>query len=272
MYQNGQTGPRARLAALLNQSGNEIVRVEDAMTAFKIDRSAAAKMLARWTSQRWLKRVGPGLYAPVPLDARSTDQVLEDPWILVPSLFGESYVGGWTAAEHWDLTEQLFRDIFVFTTRTVRARKHESHGLSFVLRHIPPRAMFGTRTIWRGQTRVQISNIHRTMIDMLADPSSGGGIRHVADCFASYLKSSEASAETLIAYASKFGNGAVFKRMGYLASAYPEHGTLKLACRDLMTKGNAKLDPDISCPRLVKAWRVWVPENWRAAKSGEKRA
>lgn len=272
MYQAGQTGPRARLAALLNQSANEIVRVDDAMAAFNIDRSAAAKMLARWTAQRWLRRVGPGLYAPVPLDARSTEQVLEDPWILVPSLFGESYIGGWTAAEHWDLTEQLFRDTFVFTTKTIRARRHEINGLSFALRHIQAKLLFGTRTLWRGQTRVQVSDIHRTMIDMLADPSSGGGIRHVADCFASYLKSSQASAETLITYAAKLENGAVFKRMGYLASTHPEQGTLKLACRDLMTKGNAKLDPDIACPRLVKAWRIWIPENWHAAKSGKERA
>lgn len=272
MYQTGQTGPRARLAALLNQAGTEIVRVDDAMAAFKIDRSAAAKLLARWASQRWLKRVGPGLYAPVALDARSTEQVLEDPWILVPSRFGEAYVGGWTAAEHWDLTEQLFRDTFVFTTKTIRARHHDSNGLSFALRHIPKSALFGTRTIWRGQTRVQVSDVHRTMIDLLADPSSGGGIRHVADCFASYLKSPQANAETLIAYGSKLGNGSVFKRMGYLASFYPEQGTLTLACRELMTQGNAKLDPDISCPRLVKAWRLWIPDNWRAAKHAEQRA
>ena len=272
MYPTGQIGPRARLAALLNQSANEIVRVEDAMTAFKIGRPAAAKMLARWTAQRWLKRVGPGLYAPVPLDARSTEQVLEDPWVLVPSLFGNAYIGGWSAAEHWDLTEQLFRDTFVFTTKAIRARHHEISGLSFELRHIQQTALFGTRTIWRGQTRVQVSDIHRTMIDMLADPSSGGGIRHVADCFAAYLKSAEASAETLIAYASKLNNGAIYKRMGYLATPYPEQGTLISACRQLMTKGNAKLDPDIACPRLVKAWRIWIPENWRTGKREEERA
>jgi predicted transcriptional regulator of viral defense system len=237
------------------------------MAALNLDRSSAAKTLARWQVQRWLTRVGHGLYAPVPLDARATEQVLEDPWVLVPALFGEAYVGGWTAAEHWDLTEQLFRDTLVFTTKHIRARRHEINGLPFVLRHIQSKALFGTRTIWRGPTRVQISDIHRTIIDILADPSTGGGIRHVADCFAAYLKHSSASAETLIAYAGKFGNGAVYKRMGFLASAFPDQGTLTFACRELMTQGNAKLDPDIPCPRLVKAWRVWIPENWsRAAR------
>lgn len=258
------------MAAVLSKAGGQLVRVEDAMTALNLDRSSASKTLARWQLQRWLKRVGHGLYAPVPLDTHATEQVLEDPWILVPALFGEAYIGGWTAAEHWDLTEQLFRDTMVFTTKKIRDRRHAVNGILFVLRHIQRKLLFGTRTIWHGQTRVQLSDIHRTMIDMLADPSTGGGIRHVADCFAAYLKHKDASAETLIAYASKLGNGAVYKRMGFLSSAYPDQGTLTLACRDLMTKGNAKLDPDIPCPRLVKAWRVWIPDNWRpSARKGE---
>ena len=40
-----------------------------------------------------------------------SEQVVQDPWILVPALFAPAYIGGRTAAEHWDLTEQIFRDI-----------------------------------------------------------------------------------------------------------------------------------------------------------------
>src|SRR6266851_6811043 len=196
------SGPRARLAAVLSQA-DQLVSVDDVMTALSVDRKTASKTLARWHAQRWLQRVGHGLYTAIPLDSRATEQVLEDPWVLVPSLFGTAYVGGWTAAEHWDLTEQLFRDIFVFTTKAIRARKHDVHGITFVLRHIQPNAFFGTRCIWRGQTRVLVSDIHRTVIDMLADPSVGGGIRHVADCFADYFKHKDANPETLVQYAEK---------------------------------------------------------------------
>jgi predicted transcriptional regulator of viral defense system len=80
------------------------------------------RTLARWHAQGWLQCVGPGLYTPIPLDTLATEQVLDDPWILIPALFDPAYVAGWTAAEHWDLTEQLFRDILVFTTKPLRAR------------------------------------------------------------------------------------------------------------------------------------------------------
>jgi predicted transcriptional regulator of viral defense system len=268
-YQKAPKGGRARLAAVLSRAGN-IVSVQDAMAALDTDRKTAAKLLARWHSQRWLQRVGHGLYTVIPIDARATEQVLEDPWVLVPALFGQAYVGGWSAAEHWDLTEQLFRDTLVFTTKSIRARKHDVHGITFMLRHIRREAFFGTRTIWRGQTKVQISDIHRTMVDMLADPAMGGGIRHVADCFQEYLRHKNADPHILIEYAERLGNGAVFKRMGFLAETMPDQKALVEASRARLTQGNAKLDPAVKSPRLVRAWRLWIPETWSRKSQAEK--
>ena len=84
---------------------------------WRYDRRRAAKLLSRWREQGWLRRVGHGLYVPVPLDLAGSEQVIADPWVLVPTLFGQCYVGGWTAAHHWELTEQLFNETVVFTTR-----------------------------------------------------------------------------------------------------------------------------------------------------------
>jgi predicted transcriptional regulator of viral defense system len=258
-------GSRERLSAVLSHAGR-LIRVEDVMTILALDRKSASKTLARWYAQKRLQRVGHGLYTAIPLAVRATEQVLEDPWILVPALFDSAYIGGWTAAEHWDLTEQLFRDILVFTTKAIRVRKRDVHGITFLLRHIQLNAIFGTRNIWRGQIKVQVSDVHRTIIDMLADPSVGGGIRHVADCFTAYFQHKDANSETLIQYAEKLGNGAVFKRMGFLAETIPDQKVLIEACRKRLTQGNAKLDPGLECPRLVRAWRLWIPKTWVGAR------
>ena len=51
---------------------------------------------------------------PVPVEALSTDRAVEDAWVLVPTSFWlPQPIGGWSAAEHWDLTEQIFRDVCV---------------------------------------------------------------------------------------------------------------------------------------------------------------
>ena len=44
------------------------------------------------------------------------------------------YIGGWSAFEHWDLTEQLFRDVLVCTTRQFRSRDRQIQGVKFRLR------------------------------------------------------------------------------------------------------------------------------------------
>lgn len=232
------------------------------MAALGLDRVQASKALARWSKQGWLRRVGPGQYIPVPLDSLQSAQVMEDPWILVPALFAPAYIGGRTAAEHWDLTEQIFRDIVVLTAQPVRTKELEQQGAVFSLKHISEKAIFGTKTLWRGRTKIQVSDIHRTIIDMLDDPALGGGIQHVDDCFSAYLERSDRDLDRLISYADRLGNGAVFKRLGFLSERHPAAEPLIPFCRVRLTKGNAKLDPALRCPRLITRWRLFVPESW----------
>jgi predicted transcriptional regulator of viral defense system len=54
------------------QAAKDLVTINDAVAALGVDRLQAAKTLAHWQQQGWLKRVGRGLYVPIPLDAIST--------------------------------------------------------------------------------------------------------------------------------------------------------------------------------------------------------
>lgn len=256
---------RAQLANLIRTSG-DVIRIEDATRALDLPRKDAAKRLARWTEQGWLRRVGPGAYVPAALDSLDSRHVLDDLWVLVPALWAPAYVGGRTAAEHWDLTEQIFNDIVVFTSRAVRARHVRHHGALFTLKHIQPERMFGTRPVWRHRTKVAVSDVYRTIVDMLDDPATGGGIQHVVDCLRAYLTRSDRDDGMLIRYADKLGNGAVFKRLGFLVEGDGKASALASECAKRLTKGNAQLDPAVKGPHLVTRWRLWIPATWQ--KSG----
>lgn len=258
---------KSRLAAVINASG-DVLRIADVETTLTVSRTKAAKLLSRWAEQGLLRRVGIGAYVPVQLALRESEQVVEDPWILVPALFDPAYIGGRTAAEHWDLTEQIFRDILVFTTRAVRKKLVESQGAIFSLKHVKKDHFFGTKTVWRSQSRVLVSDVHRTIIDMLDDPASGGGIQNVADCFGQYLRRKDSDPHALIDYGDRLGNGAVFKRLGFLAERHPQGDALTDAAKLRLTKGYAKLDPALECPRLITRWRLQVPANWIGSERG----
>lgn len=257
---------RSRLVAVIRAAGDVIV-IDDAAKALSISRDEAAKLLSRWVGQGWLRRVGPGAYVSAPLDALESEHVLEDPWILVPALYAPAYIGGRTAAEYWDLTEQLFRDIVVMTAQPVRAKKQQRHGANFTLHHIQEPKIFGTKTVWRGRSKVLISDVHRTIIDMLDNPALGGGIQHVAECFEAYVQREDRSDEALIQYAERLGNGAVFKRLGFLAEQHPDLSGLTESCRTHMTKGNARLDPALPADRLISRWRLMVPASWAKGRA-----
>jgi predicted transcriptional regulator of viral defense system len=258
---------RAQISMLVAASG-DVIRIDDAVRVLQLPRAEAAKALSRWTSQGWLRRVGSGAYVPASIDSLASEHVLQDPWVLVPALFSPAYIGGRTAAEHWDLTEQIFNDIVVMTAQPVRAKNQIRHGAQFALKHIQRKQIFGTKVVWRGQTKVAVSDMHRTIVDMLDDPASGGGIQHVADCLANYLKRPDRDDGRLIEDAERLGNGAVFKRLGFLTERLIEGDPLIALCQARLTTGNAKLDPLLKASRLVSRWRLWIPSSWAMRKAG----
>ncbi len=253
---------RQQLTSVLRAS-TQFVTIDSAVKALGLDRRRAAKLLSRWAQQGWLKHVRRGLYAPVALDTTADRYVMEDPWVLAARLFEPGYIGGWTAAEHWDLTEQIFRSVCVFTTKPIRKKEQAVVGVTFALTRVARESIFGTKPIWRGQIKVEVSDPARTVVDMLADPAVGGGIAHVNDCLMRHLAETGTRSQALVDYGDKLGNGAVFKRLGFLASREPGYEALAEACAKRLTAGNAKLDPALACPRLVRQWRLWVPDRWK---------
>ena len=253
---------RAKLAKLLREAKGTI-SVPEAAVSLGVSAKDAAKTLARWSEQGWLSRVRRGLYVPVPLESGTGNVALEDPWIIADRLFAPCYIGGWSAVEHWDLTEQIFRSVLIMTTKKPRNRQPVMKGQMFVVRTILPSSLFGAKPVWRGQVRVNVSDPTRTVLDMLDAPNLGGGVRPTSDALQIYLKSKSKDLELLIAYAKRLGNGAVFKRLGFLLERFaPEEKATIGACRSCLTTGNAKLDPSLPAERLLTAWRLWLPATW----------
>jgi predicted transcriptional regulator of viral defense system len=231
-----------------------------------LTRREAAKLLSRWAAQGWLQRVRRGIYVPVPLESERADSSPEDSWVIAETAFAPCFISGWSAAEHWGLTEQVFRTVLVSTARRPRNREPRMGGISFRLRTVGENEFFGLKTVWRGRARVQVTDPSRTIVDLLSDPSLGGGLRSSVDMLQNYLASKEhRDIGQLLSYAETLGVGAVFKRLGYLLGRFaPDEREAIARCARSLTKGNAKLDPALPAKKLVTAWRLWLPQGWQA--------
>jgi predicted transcriptional regulator of viral defense system len=253
---------RERLSAVLRGTKGTI-SVAEAAEILAMPNSGTAKLLSRWAKKGWLSRVRRGLYISVPLESRTADIPLEDAWPIADKLFAPCYIGGWSAAEQWDLTEQIFRTVIVLTTQRPRDRRPTIKGTEFLLKTVSDKTLFGLKPVWRGQVKVNVSDPTRTVLDMLSDPQLGGGLRSTTDMLRNYLSSEKRELGLLIEYADQLGNGAVFKRLGFLLERYAqdEEGVIE-QCRERLTAGNAKLDPALKAEKLITRWRLWVPKRW----------
>lgn len=255
---------RSQLAALLRQSKGTLSPTM-AAEVLALSNTEAAKLLSRWAAQGWLQRVKRGIYVPVPLESERADAAPEDAWVIAEAAFAPCYICGWSAAEHWGLTEQVFRTVLVSTTRRPRDREPKLGGIGFRLRTVNEKTFFGLKTVWRGRARVKVSDPSRTIVDLMSDPSLGGGLRSSVDMLQSYLASKEhRDIGQLMAHTEALGVGAVFKRLGFLLERYaPEEQKAIAQCAGALTKGYTQLDPALPGTKFNTAWRLAMPEGWK---------
>lgn len=244
----------------LHRGAHGAFGVAEAARILGLPQDEAGQLLGYLARRGWLSRVRRGLYVAVPLDARQSGEWVEDPWVVADRLFSPCYVGGWSACEHWDLTEQTFRTLLVVTARRVRHRDEVIQDLPFHLTVRKEEALFGTVAVWRGQNKVAVSDPSRTVIDVLGDPSLGGGIRTVADVLAEYLRSQHRDDTLLVRYGDRLGNRAAFKRLGYLLEhSHVEAPDLVEASLARRSSGLAKLDPAADARgQIVRRWGLRV--------------
>lgn len=257
----GGIGPRYRsVLAALARAFDGPFSATDAADALRVDRATASRIIGYLASRGWLARVRRGLYVSVPLEAKAPEEWRGDPWLVAAHVFAPCYIGGWSACEHWGLTEQLFREVLVVTARPQRRSAVRLQGADFHVVKRKPTALFGTRPVWRGRERVDVSDPSRTVIDILDDPAIGGGIRHVADVVAEYFRGEHRADDRLHGYAERLGNRTVFKRLGYLLEALRiDAPDLIDSCLKRMSAGVSALDPSIDAKgKITKRWNLRI--------------
>ena len=221
-----------------------------------------AAQLSRLSRRGWLQRARRGLYVVVPLEAAADQHVTaEDPWVMARELYAPCYVGGWSAAEHWGLTEQVFRSTFVVTAAAVRRTNDTVLGQPFrVYRSRRAELPADIKGVWRGAEQVRVSGRERTLVDGLHDPGLCGGARHLAQWLQAYGDSTERDFDRLLSIARAGASGAAWKRLGYLAeNLWPSETAVLDAAMTALSMGHARLDPAVARPgKLVTRWRLRV--------------
>jgi predicted transcriptional regulator of viral defense system len=253
---------RILVATLARAARGGVISLSAAIKAIGPPHATAALRLRRLVRQGWIERLRRGLYLVRPLTA-APDQtaVPEDPWVLAREVFSPCYVGGWSAAEHWELTEQIFRSTLVVTSTLARKTELRLGGHDFRVFRVPrARLTVGVVKVWRGPERVDVSGLERTILDGLRNPEVVGGGRHLVQIVRAYGEHKQSNFADLLDIARGTASGAAWKRLGFLAERlWPAEAKLAAAARRHMTTGYVRLDPgNRQHGRLAKRWRLWI--------------
>jgi predicted transcriptional regulator of viral defense system len=250
---------RSSLAILL-KSGMAVFTPKTTAKTLKLNQVQAAQLLSRWAVKGWLSRVKHGVYIPVSLQADNPNVMADEPWVIAKALFAPCYIGGWSAAEHWGLTEQIFSSAMVFTTKKAKSREQNLNGVKLTVKTIKPERIFGTKTVWQQNQKVEVSDPTRTVVDAFNDPAVVGGIRMAVDILERYLKSEHKNLKLLIEYTSKMKNTAICKRLGFILELnFSNEVELINFMKKNIKAGYSQLDPSTPGKILITQWNLWIP-------------
>jgi len=255
---------RALVAKLARASNGGLLDVSTASRALDANPKTTAIKLAALVKTGWLLRAKRGLYFILPLEATPGQNMMsDDPWLLANKAFAPCYIGGWSAAEYWELTEQLFRSTLVVTAANIRTNAVKLLNHEFRLFQVEPERVSSAIKIWRGSEQVMVSDREQTIIDCLRNPELCGGINHLTHIMLEYLVGGKANFPTLLKKAEATANGATWKRLGFLSELlWPKEKAIVNAALKNLTTGYIKLDTKIRPKGTMNSrWRLWANVN-----------
>ncbi len=253
---------RQKLSKVINVS-KEGITAELVSRTLGVSRQEAGRLLSRWQKSGWLQKIKRGFYVSIPVESTPEQLAIENPWGIVSKIFSPGYIGGFSAIKHWDLSEQIFETIVFFTTKKVKDRHPTYSGLRLHLKTIKSEKLFGLKAIWIDSTKIQVSDPSKTMIDFMDDPALGGGMTVIREFLHAYLDSDHKNIPLLSEYADKIGNGAVYKRLGFMLEVMgaADEKMLKMMQKKI-SKGYSEFDPSSKSSRIIRKWNLKVSSSW----------
>jgi predicted transcriptional regulator of viral defense system len=205
----------AALFTGLASQGKMVFSVEEAQKVSRKNYQATLQSLHRLINAGWLVSSGSGVYAIVSPEAGSEAIPAANRLVIGRELVGDVlyYFSHDTALSLHNLITRPVPDVKISTPRRLKSRKVLKVKYHFI--YARPENIWGTELSWVSEgERISVSDPERTIIDCLARPDLSGGVVEVAAAL--QIGNQKFNWDKLIAYAKRFDNQSVMKRLGFL--------------------------------------------------------
>jgi predicted transcriptional regulator of viral defense system len=226
----------AALFTGLASQGKMVFSIADAQKVSGKNYQATLQSLHRLTNAGWLVSSGSGVYAIVSPEAGSEAIPAANRLVIGRALVGDVlyYFSHDTALSVHNLITRPVPKVKISTPRRLKTKEVLKVKYNFI--YTRPENIWGTESTWVSEgERISVSDPERTIIDSLARPDLSGGVVEVAAALK--IGANKFDWERLIAYAKRFDNQAVKKRIGFLLEL------LELAEQPILDQLQSQISP-----------------------------
>lgn len=201
-----------RLLFTLEKMGKTAFSMKDAKTILGTSDASVWNVIYRLKRKKRIEEIERGKYLLIPAKAGYEGLWSEVPFLILPNILSEYYVGFYSALNYWGMTEQVPRTVFVATTKRRKTLEYGPSIFKFV--KLSKKRFFGFEEGEIAGTKFKVSSREKTVLDCLMYPKYCGGLDEAIKGI--WETRDELDFDKLLEYAKRLGVSVVIRRLGYV--------------------------------------------------------
>ena len=241
-----------------SDKGKDCFSTKEALNAFSdTNQSTIRELLSDMTKRGLLMRLKEGVYYIIPYEEDS--ETFMPQWHLITKCLVDDiqhYVGYYSALQMHNLITQPSLKEQVVVAKQIKPSITKVKNIEFQFIYHNKDHFFGAKKVWiDNYTKVQCSDLEKTIIDCLFKPDYAGGIVEIAKAI--YMSKDKIEFDKLLNYTIQFNSQSVIKRLGFLLEILEINTNIIPALLNLKTSSYTRLDTELpKSGKMISRWSI----------------
>ena len=206
------SGIEQKVYFLFEERDQRVVRLEEVAQALGISRRYASKVLHALTRKNAFEKVKSGLYIRFPASiVINKGAYHEDPILVAGSLQGEYFLSYYTALYFHAVSQRTTKIFYISNMEKSGQIKYHDNTIRLV--RLTPQRFFGVTSREYSGQELSVSDLERTMLDVIDRPAYSGGWPEVIQCL---RNARNVDWDKLLKYLLRFKTKSLIQKSGYI--------------------------------------------------------
>ncbi|CAG0987316.1 hypothetical protein METP3_02437 [Methanosarcinales archaeon] len=228
-----------KLLFTIEEENKSVFSITDAKRILKTSDPSVWNVIYRLKKKGRIEEIEKGKYLLIPARAGYGGSWSEVPYLLVPNIISNYYIGFWTALNYWGMTEQVPNVVFVATTQRKKDVEFGDTRYEFVT--LTKKRFFGYVEENTTGGTFNISSREKTIIDCMLYPKYCGGLDEAVKGI--WKAKDEMDFVKLLEYSNRMEVSVVTRRIGYALELLGLAEEISSQIASTRSKGYMWLDP-----------------------------